>query len=276
MHLVHNSVQVPRLGFGTWQLTGQDCIEAIGHALSTGYRHIDTAQAYENEPEVGMGIARSGVPRDQIFLTTKVWRSNVGRLEESVDASLSRLGTDYVDLLLIHWPVHEVPLEEQLEALQAVQKAGKARLIGVSNYTVEWLNKALEVGVPLANNQVEYHPRLSQDPVLARVRSANMFLTAYSPLARGRLLDNPDIREIAGGHNVPPAAILLAWLLHQDDVAAIPKSTSKEHIEGNYAALDVTLSEDEMARITNLQQPDGRMIDPGFAPKWDTGVGQAV
>lgn len=276
MQLVHNGVHVPRLGLGTWQLEGDDCINSVQTALDIGFRHIDTAQAYDNEAQVGTGIKQAGIPRDDIFLTTKVWRDNVGALEESVDTSLTKLGTDHVDLLLIHWPVDEMPLDEQLAALERVKTAGKARLIGVSNYTVEWLNKALECGVVLANNQVEYHAKLSQDPVLARVRSAGMFLTAYSPLGRGRLLDNDVIQGIAKAHSTSTASVLIAWLLAQDDVVAIPKSTGRDHLEDTYSALEVTLSADDVSRITALREPDGRMINPKFSPDWDTGTGQPV
>lgn len=276
MNLVHNGITVPRLGLGTWQLTDEDCLKSVPLALDIGYRHIDTAQAYGNEVEVGKAIASSSVARQDIFLTTKVWRDQVGSLEESVNVSLKKLGTDYVDLLLIHWPVEEVPLEEQLTALHAVQKAGKARLIGVSNYTVAWLNKSFEMGIPLATNQVEYHAQLSQKPVLDKLREHNMFLTAYSPLGRGRLLSNDVVNDIAATHKTNPAAVLLAWLLAQDDVVAIPKSTSKSHLEGNFAAQHVTLSSADIAAIDTLTKPDGRMINPGFSAKWDTGVGQPV
>lgn len=276
MNLVHNGITIPRLGLGTWQLTEDDCLNSVPMALDIGYRHIDTAQAYGNESEVGKAIKSSSVAREDIFLTTKVWRDKVGSLEDSVNTSLKKLDTDYVDLLLIHWPVEEVPLEEQLTALQAVQKSGKARLIGVSNYTVAWLNKALEMGIPLATNQVEYHAQLSQKPILDKLRDNNMFLTAYSPLGRGRLLKNDIVTDIASAKNTNPAAILLAWLLAQDDVVAIPKSTSKSHLQGNFEAQDVSLSAEDISRLNTLTKPDGRMINPDFSPKWDTGVGQPV
>ncbi|MFT6234477.1 MAG: 2,5-diketo-D-gluconate reductase B [Myxococcota bacterium] len=277
MILAHNGITVPRLGLGTWQLTEEDCLNSVPMALDIGYRHIDTAQIYGNEAEVGKAMAKSTVSRGDIFLTTKVWRDRVGAtFEDSVNTSLNKLGTDYVDLLLIHWPVEEVPLDEQLHALHAVQKAGKARLIGVSNYTVEWLNRALEMGISLATNQVEYHAQLSQKPVLETLRENNMFLTAYSPLGRGRLLKNEVLGAIASAHNTAPAAVLLAWLLAQDDVVAIPKSTSRSHLEANFAAQHVTLSADDIAQLDTLTKPDGRMINPGFSAKWDTGVGQPV
>lgn len=245
-------------------------------ALDIGYRHIDTAQAYGNEVEVGKAIAASSVGRGDICLTTKVWRDQLGRLQDSVDESLTKLGTDYVDLLLIHWPVEEVPLDEQLRALQAVHTTGKARLIGVSNFTVAWLEEALALGIPLATNQVEYHAQLSQEPVLDTLRANGMFLTAYSPLGRGRLLKNDTVATIAAAHHTNPAAVLLAWLLAQDDVVAIPKSTSKSHLQGNFAAQYVQLTANDIAQLNTLTKPDGRVINPGFSPKWDTGVGQPL
>lgn len=277
MILNHHGIAVPRLGLGTWQLVGDDCTDSVQTALDLGYRHIDTAQAYENEELVGAAIASSPVPRDDIFLTTKVWRSRVGeRFESSVDDSLRKLQTDYVDLLLIHWPVEETPLDEQLDALERVRQAGKARLVGVSNYTVDWLDRAAEHDVPLATNQVEYHPWLSQEPVREALRSRGMFLTAYSPLARGRKFDDPTLAQIANNHGVHPATVLIAWLLTQPDVVAIPKSTGRKHLASNFAALQLELSADEVDAITKLRDPNGRMINPGFSPAWDTGMGQPV
>ena len=276
MNLTHNGITVPRLGLGTWQLTEDNCLNSVPMALDIGYRHIDTAQAYGNEVEVGKGIAASSVPRSDIFLTTKVWRTRVGQIEQTIDRSLSKLGTDYVDLLLIHWPVEEVPLEEQLNTLHAVQQAGKARLIGVSNFTVEWMERALQMGIPLATNQVEYHAQLSQKPVLDTLRANNMFLTAYSPLGRGHLLKDDVVTAIAAQHNSTPAAVLLAWLLAQDDVVAIPKSTSRAHLEANFAAQQLSLSAQDITQLGTLMKADGRMINPEFSPKWDTGLGQPL
>lgn len=276
MTLTHSGLSIPRLGLGTWQLTGAACDSSVRTALDLGYRHIDTAQAYENEVEVGAALAASGIDRADLFLTTKVWRDRLGDLAASVEQSLDRLKTDYVDLLLIHWPVDEVPLNEQLDALAAVHESGKARLVGVSNFTVAWLDRALAHGVPLATNQVEYHAQLSQEPVLQRMRQAGMFLTAYSPLGRGRLLSNPIVTDIAAAHNAAPSAILLAWLLHQPDVVAIPKATGRDHLKSNFEAQNLTLSASEMDRLATLRKPDGRMINPSFSPTWDTGTGQPV
>ncbi len=268
---VHGA-KMPKLGFGTWQLEGEDAADGVQEALKIGYRHIDTAQIYKNEAEVGDGLWRGGVPREDIFLTTKVWMDQFrsGDLERSARESLDRLKTDYVDLLLLHWPVEEVPLEETIQALNAVQKAGLARHIGVSNFTTKWLGEAVAVSeVPLAFNQVEYHPFLDQDPVLTALRGYSMGLTAYSPLAQGKVFDEPVLTEIAAAHGVSPAQITLKWLIDQDSVSAIPRSSSKEHIRSNFEIFDIDLSDEETRRISDLRSSTGRIIDPSWAPAWD-------
>ncbi len=268
---IHNKA-IPALGFGTWKLRDTECSEAIKLALSTGYRHIDTAQIYENEAAVGTGIREGGIPRDQVFLTTKVWMSNLGddALQKSVEDSLRKLKTDYVDLLLIHWPTDTVPLEEQLRALQAVKDAGKAVLIGVSNFTVAQMREATEnLGAPLANNQVEYHPYLSQKPVLDFIRTHDMFLTAYCPLARGQVSQSATLAEIGKRYNKNPGQVTLRWLLQQDNVAAIPKAASPENIKNNFDIFDFSLTPADMAEISGLSRPEGRLVNPDWAPAWD-------
>ena len=263
---------IPALGFGTWKLRDTECSEAVKLALSTGYRHIDTAQIYENEAAVGTGIRESGIPRDQVFLTTKVWMSNLGddALQKSVEDSLRKLKTDYVDLLLIHWPTDAVPLAEQLRALQAVKDAGKAVMIGVSNFTVAQMREATEnLGSPLANNQVEYHPYLSQKPVLDFIRAHDMFLTAYCPLARGQVSQSATLTEIGKKYNKNPGQVTLRWLLQQDNVAAIPKAASPANIKNNFDIFDFNLTPEEMAEISALARPEGRLVNPDWAPAWD-------
>ena len=269
-HYDVRGVLVPALGLGTYQLEGRAAREAVEHALALGYRHVDTAQAYGNEAEVGAGIAASAVPRGDVFLTTKVWRDQLAadRLAPSVDESLQRLGTDYVDLLLIHWPNDAVPLEETLPALDAVRQSGKARLIGVSNFPPGLLRRALEIVPDLATDQVEHHPHLGQDALLAVVRRHGMVLTAYSPVGQGQALEDETVRTVAEARGVGPAAVALAWLLGQDRVVAIPKAASPEHREANLAAAEVTLTDEERARIDALPK-DGRIVDPDFAPDWD-------
>ncbi len=264
--------KIPALGYGTWQLTGAQCQSGVEKALEIGYRHIDTAQIYENEEEVGAGIAASGVKRNDIFLTTKIWNSNLrdGALQKSLDESLKKLKVDHVDLLLIHWPITEVPFAEQLKALQAVQKEGKTTLIGVSNYTVAQLKEVIEkIGAKVVTNQVEYHPYLSQKPLLDYTRAHNMFLTAYCPLARGKVADDAVIAKIAKKYNKTAGQVTLRWLVQQEGVAAIPKSGSEKHIRENFEIFDFKLELGEMNEISALARPDGRIVDPGFAPKWD-------
>lgn len=265
-----NDISIPKLGFGTWQLEGQSAIDGVKHALNVGYRHIDTAQIYGNEAEVGSAIAESYVSRDAVFLTTKIWRDNVAsaHLEASLDESLRKLKTDYVDLLLIHWPVEEVPLADTISALNAVQKKGKARLIGVSNFTVSQLKEAIDLGADLTTNQVEYHPYLSQDLILDFARKHDMFLTAYSPLGRMKLTDDK-LTGIAEKHGKTVTQIILRWHVQQPDVVAIPKSATPAHITSNFDIFDFELDANDMQAITHLNHHNQRLINPSFAPKWD-------
>ncbi|HKW55250.1 MAG TPA: aldo/keto reductase, partial [Stellaceae bacterium] len=233
--------RVPALGLGTWQLSGRGCFEAVRQALDLGYRHIDTAQMYGNETEVGWAIRESGVARDLIFLTTKLAPGNLAAAaaKRSTEESLRRLATDHVDLLLIHWPTGEAPLGETLGALAALRKAGKTRFIGVSNFNVALLQEAAEThGADLLCNQVEYHPYLSQRAVLAAVRRHGVMLTAYSPLARGRVQRDAALTAIGHVYGKSPAQAALRWLLDQDGVAAIPKATSRAHLAANLAVFD--------------------------------------
>ena len=268
-HYDVQGVSIPALGFGTWQLQGDDARDGVENALALGYRHIDTAQAYDNEAQVGAGLAASGVPRADVFLTTKVWRDTLApdALAASVDESLGKLGTDYVDLLLVHWPNPDVPLADTLGALGRIREAGKTRLVGVSNFPAEMLRQALEIDPMVAADQVEYHPFLGQDPLLDLVRQRGMVLTAYSPLAQGEVLQDETVREIADAHDAGPAQVALAWLLGQDRVVAIPKASSQAHRESNLKAADLTLTDQERARLDALPK-DRRLVDPDFAPEW--------
>ncbi|HJT07931.1 MAG TPA: aldo/keto reductase [Stellaceae bacterium] len=264
--------RVPALGLGTWQLSGRGCFEAVRRALDLGYRHIDTAQMYGNESEVGWAVRDSGFARDQIFLTTKLAPANhaAAAVKRSTEESLRRLATDHVDLLLIHWPTGEVPLGETLSALAELRKAGKARHIGVSNFNVALLDEAVAThGADLLCNQVEYHPYLSQRAVLAATRRHGIMLTAYSPLARGRVLRDPVLSAIGRAYDKSPAQVALRWLLDQDGVVAIPKASSRAHLAANLAIFDFALSAADRAQIDALR--DGyRVVDPaGWAPDWD-------
>ena len=263
---------IPALGFGTYELTGSDCREMVRVALEAGYRHIDTAQVYDNEEQVGAGIKDAGTDRESFFLTTKVWFDNYepAKLETSVENSLRKLKTDYVDLLLLHWPVFEGSMEPTLEALLKQKEKGRTKAVGISNFTLSQLEKACEItGQNLVTNQVEYHPFQDQSKVLDRLAQKEMALTAYSPLARGKIFEDETVTEIARQHGVDAAQITLAWLLGQPGVVAIPKSSSREHALSNFKGAEIELSAEERAAIDKLGSPEGRLIDPSFAPDWD-------
>lgn len=264
-------LRVPVLGFGTYRLAGAVCEHMVATALGIGYRHIDTARMYANEAEVGRAIETSGIRRDDIFLTTKILMTDLAydAVQRSVEDSLRKLRTGHVDLVLIHWPNPEIPLEETLRALREIRERGLARAIGVSNFPVRLLREAIEThGADLLCDQVEYHPLLSQRPVLDYVRSRGMMLTAYSPLAQGRIADEPVLVEIARSHAKTPAQVALRWLVEQDGVAAIPKSASERRARENFAIFDFELTEDDRSRIDRLRGA-GRLVDPGWAPDWD-------
>lgn len=260
---------IPALGFGTWQLQGEACTEAVADALDLGYRHIDTAEAYGNEEEVGRGIRRSGVDRDEIFLTTKVWWKDLSHDEclRAAEESLRKLGLFQVDLLLIHWPDPTVPLDEPLEAMQELKNDGKIRHMGVSNFTPSLLEEALDKA-PVVCNQVEYHPFLAQNELLGLAREHGLMLTAYSPLARAKVMEDETLREIGEAHGKSAAQVALRWLLQQDRVAAIPRARSSEHRKENLRVFDFELSDEEMGRIADLDE-GLRIIDPDFAPDWE-------
>lgn len=264
---------MPALGFGTWRLNGSECVEAVSRALQMGYRHIDSAQAYQNEEEVGIGIRDSGVERREIFLTTKIPpdRLDEASLRIAVHESLDRLGTDYVDLLLMHWPNPQVPLEETLAAMAAAVEDGEVRHIGLSNFTVQLMKEAeMKSERPIFCNQVEYHPLLSEAPVLDYCREKGILLTAYCPLARGKVLREPVVEQIARKHARTPAQMVLRWLLQQDGVATIPKSASAERQRENFEIFDFEIPEAEMRAISALERGERVARAGGHAPEWDT------
>jgi diketogulonate reductase-like aldo/keto reductase len=240
----------------------------VREALELGYRHIDTAEMYENEREVGRGISDSSVARADVFVTTKLWRDSLTRaaVPMHVDKSLKGLGTDYVDLLLIHWPNAEVPLEETLGAMTRLLEEGKARAIGVSNFPVALWREALELA-PVGVNQVELHPYLAQKELLAFARDRGLQLTAYRPIAKGRVAEEPVIVEIARSHEHTPVQVSLRWLVQQG-VAAIPKTGRRDHLQENFRIFDFELTDDEMKTIASLDR-ERRFVDPGWAPEWD-------
>ncbi|WP_423821247.1 aldo/keto reductase [Salinisphaera sp. SPP-AMP-43] len=267
-----NGATIPALGFGTFELDSEQAESMVEHALKVGYRHIDTAQAYNNEDAVGRGIKNSGVAREDIFLTTKVWtdRFTDGELQKSAQESLDRLGTDYVDLMLLHWPNPDVSLKETLNALNEIQDKGLARNIGISNFTSRQIHEAAEIsGHPLATNQVEYHPYLDQKPVLDALAEHDIALTAYCPLARGEVFKDPTLERIGKKHGKNAGQVTLRWLVQQDNVIALPRSSNPDHVASNFDIFDFELTEEDMSEISKLHSEDGRMINPSFAPEWD-------
>ena len=262
-------IEIPKLGLGTWQLGGEDCVEAVRDAIELGYRHIDTARAYGNEAQVGQGLHDSGRNRDEIFLTTKLWYTELNAIgvHDQIEQSLRDLRTEYIDLLLIHWPSRRVPLAETLAAMAEAREAGRVRHLGVANFPSAMLREALE-HAPLICNQVEYHPYLAQPQVLDVVRDRAMMLTAYSPLAQGAVLRDPILGEIAAAHDRSSAQVALRWLLDQPQVSAVPKASSREHRAANLAVFDFELTDEERGRIAGLHRGI-RTIDPPWAPAWD-------
>lgn len=265
-------VDIPSLGFGTYTLKGDDAARAVDFAIGAGYTHIDTAQIYENEDGVGAGIKKSGADREKLFVTTKVWRDPFaqGKVMNSVEESLKKLQMEYVDLLLVHWPFPETPVEKLVEGVMEAQAKGRAKLIGVSNFTAAQIETAIKVsGGKVCNDQVEYHPFLSQKTVLDAARKNGMFVTAYSPVARGKAIKDATLKEIGLKYGKTSGQVTLRWLVQQDNVAAIPKSATPENIKANLDIFDFELSDEDMKKIHALAAPDGRLINPDFAPQWD-------
>jgi 2,5-diketo-D-gluconate reductase B len=267
--LTIKGTDIPRLGFGTWLITGKDATEGVRDALEIGYRHIDTARAYENEAEVGAGIAASGVEREDIWLTTKIWLDDFEpeRLKRATEDSLRKLRTDYVDLLLLHWPSTDVPVERSLQAMGRLQEAGRIRHAGVSNFPAGMLQRALEV-LPLFADQVEYHPLLAQDALLEVAQQHDLTLTAYSPLAHGKVVGHPELTAIGEQYGKTAGQVALRWLLAQPKVTTVPKASSHDRRLENFDVFDFSLSDADRERIANL--PKGvRTANPGWAPDWD-------
>lgn len=270
--LVAHGAQMPTIGFGTSQLG--DCAEVVAQALELGYRHIDTAWKYGSEKGVGAGIRASRVAREQIFLATKVSHEylRADDFARSVDESLRNLQVDYVDLLHVHWPtVDNIPLTETMGALAKAKRQGKTRHIGVANFNIALLEQAIRLcPEPLVTLQAEYHPYLDQSKVLAACRRLGLVFTAYCPLARGRLFNDPVLGEIARAKQRTIAQIALRWLVQQGNIAAIPRSANSQHMAESLQVFDFELTAGEMTRISALKRPDGRIANPkGRAPAWD-------
>ncbi|MCY0146873.1 aldo/keto reductase [Hoeflea sp. G2-23] len=274
MHLVKaGGAKIPAIGLGTYTLKGDQCRDLVARALDVGYRHIDTAALYENEAAVGEGLRASTAARDEVFLTTKVWHTEIGdgALEASAEASLKRLGLDHVDLLLIHWPNPKVPLAESIGALNRVREIGLTRHIGVSNFTRPLLEQAISLSdAPLVCNQLEYHPQLDQTPLLATMRENNIAFVSYSPLGRGEMLSSPVVTDAARAHGKTPGQIILRWHVQQPGVAAIPRTANPARLPENIDLFDFALSDAEMAAISALGAAGRRFSDYAFSPEWDS------
>lgn len=266
-------MQMPKLGAGTFRLKEQQAEDAAAMALELGYRHIDTAQIYRNEADVGRAIANSGLPRGELYVTTKIWTDQFaqGKLIPSLRASLDKLGLEQVDMTLIHWPSpkDEVPMAVYMEQLAEAKQLGLTREIGVSNFTIKHLEQAIAVvgADAIATHQLEVHPYLQNLKVRAFCRERGIALTGYMPLAYGRVIQDPVLQAIGQKHGATAAQVALAWQLQQD-IAVIPSSTKRANLAANLKALTLRLDDADMARIAKLED-GGRIADPDFAPAWD-------
>ena len=275
MHAVSsNGANIPALGFGTFRMSGAEVMRILPEALRLGFRHVDTAQAYGNEAEVGEAIHASGIPRADIFVTTKVWvdKYRHDAFIASVDESLKKLRTDHVDLLLLHWPGgSDVPMAERIGTLNEVRKAGKVRHIGISNFNTAQMEEATRLSeAPIATNQVEYHPYLDQTKLLQTARRLGMSLTAYYAMANGKVPADPLLADIGARHGKTAAQVALRWLVQQPDVVVLSKTATQGRLKENFSIFDFALTREEMAAIRQLARPDGRIVNPsGLAPEWD-------
>ncbi|NLG08165.1 MAG: aldo/keto reductase [Deinococcales bacterium] len=262
-------VRVPALGFGTYRLTGEECVRSVADALALGYRHLDTAQSYDNEAEVGRGLRAAGVAREEVFLVSKVRPRHYahGRAADSVRASLDALGTGYVDLMLLHWPAEEAAVAAALEDLAELQREGLVRHVGVSNFPSALVARAAQV-TRLFCNQVEYHPFLAQRRLLAQAAELDLLVTAYRPLAKGLLGAEPLLRALGARYGKTPEQVALRWLVQQPRVATVPKSADPGRRAANLDVFDFALTPDEMAAVHGLAHGQ-RFVAPDDGPAWD-------
>ncbi|HEY7459654.1 MAG TPA: aldo/keto reductase [Xanthobacteraceae bacterium] len=266
-----NGATIPILGLGTWDLRAKTCTRIVEQALRLGYRHIDTAQSYDNEREVGEGVRAAGVPREQVFITTKVWWTNfsAGALEKSAAESLARLKLPFIDLLLLHWPNSSVPLKETIGALCKVKREGLTRHIGVSNFTVALVEEAVALAdEPIVNNQIEVHPYMDQSRVIAACRRRGISVTAYSPIARGAVKGEQVLEKIGRARGKTAAQVCLRYLVQQG-IVVIPRTSRVERLTENFEIFDFELSAADMAAIAKLGSSAGRRTNPSWAPAWD-------
>ena len=266
-----HGARIPALGFGTMTLKEDLCVELVEAALHLGYRHLDTAQMYGNEREVGSGIRGAGLKREEIFLTTKVWFTRLapGDFERSVDESLEKLALPWVDLLMIHWPNAQIPLSDSIAALCKVKRAGLAKHIGVANFNSVMIDEAVSLAnEPIAVLQIETHPYLDQTRVIAAARRHRMAVVGYCPLARGKVPGDETLQRIGRAHGKTASQVALRFL-EQDGIIPIPRTSKRERLAENLGSLGFKLSDAEMAEIGKLKRPDARIVSPPQAPKWD-------
>jgi 2,5-diketo-D-gluconate reductase B len=268
-----HGARIPLVGLGTWDLRGRTCARMVEEALRLGYRHVDTAELYDNEYEVGEGLRSSGVAREEVFVTTKVWPSHFAarELERAAKESLTRLKLAHVDLLLLHWPNPQIALRETIGALCKVKRAGLARHIGVSNFTVALIEEAVGLAdEPLVCDQIEVHPFIDQSRVIAACARHGMAVVAYSPVARGGVKRDKVLAKIAAAHDKTAAQVALRFLVQQG-IVVIPRTSRVERLKENLAIFDFALGKAEMAEIARLAHRDGRIVDYAFSgsPKWD-------
>jgi diketogulonate reductase-like aldo/keto reductase len=268
-----NGAKIPLVGLGTWDLRGRTCARVVEQALRLGYRHVDTAEMYDNEREVGEGVHASGVKRNDIFLTTKIWPSHFAprELERATRECLVRLRLSEVDLLLLHWPNPQIPLAETLGALCQVKRDGLARHIGISNFTVALIEQALTItSEPLVCDQVECHPFLDQSKVIAMCRKHGMVVVAYSPIARGNIRDDKVLARIGAAHKKSAVQVCLRFLVQQN-IVVIPRTSKMERLSENASIFDFKLSKVEMDEIASLGSRDGRLVDWAYSGhmNWD-------
>lgn len=263
-------MDIPEVGLGTYKLHDRECERVVRTALDIGYRHIDTAQMYKNEREIGEALGVSNVDREDIFLSTKIWHTNLEADDvlKSTEESLRQLDTPYVDLLMIHWPNDQYDLRATIESMLVLRDQGKAMNIGVSNFPLSLLKKANdEIRAPIFCNQVEFHPFIDQLDLLDYAIENDIMLTAYAPLAKGKVNESEELQEIAANYDKSAAQVALRWLIEQENVVAIPKSSSEEHLKQNFDIFDFYLEDEDFDRIDQLEKST-RLVNPSFAPQW--------
>jgi 2,5-diketo-D-gluconate reductase B len=266
-----NGARIPAIGLGTWDLRGRTCTRMVEQALRLGYRHIDTAEMYGNEYEVGEGLRTSGIARDEVFITTKVWPDHLAprELERAAKESLAKLRLDAVDLLLIHWPNPRIPLAGTIGALCRMKREGRARHIGISNFTVGLVDEAVKLATePLVTDQIEWHPYIDQSQVVAACRRHGLSVTAYSPIARGRAIGDATLARIGQRHGKSAGQVSLRFLI-QEGAIVIPRTSKPERLAENLAIFDFELTPAEMQAVRDLAHPRGRIVDWSGAPDWD-------